>query len=237
MAGRVSIALAMMLVIVGSTLGQLGASWLAGGLSVALGLSAVLGLGGLVVWARRPQPGWALLAVAPVAATAWLERLASPSGVHHVKFLPAAALLFWAIGSWRSTEARGREAAAGVVAACYGLAALSKIVLSGWAWFEPANLGLLILERSVGAPAPLAALRLWVATQPAVCAGLAIGALLIELAGLLFVIPRLRIGLTVAFALLHLGIALLMGYVYLPWVLVAGGISLSSGAGSRAAGR
>jgi hypothetical protein len=198
---------------------------LAGWLDAPVFLVAVLvHVVGLVWWVRDPAaaPG-AVLALAPIAAGAVIERLASPSGVHHGKLLPAAVLVAWIVALGRGGPDRVRraiEAACGVTAATYTLAALAKIGGAGAGWFDPNYLGLLVLERAVGAPAPLAALRLAVAQRPAACLALATGALLIEGAGVLFVWPPARRPVALALVALHVGIAACMGYVYATWALV-----------------
>ena len=130
----------------------------------------------LVWWVRSPGSLAGLVVVAPIAIAAVWESQASPSGVHHGKLLPAAACLAWSAGAWKS-RVHAHEAACGIVAAAYGLAAGSKLAGSGLRWFDADNLGLLMIERATG---PLASVRILVAATPWLCVTLATAALLAE---------------------------------------------------------
>lgn len=139
-----------------------------------------------------------LVALVPLALGAWVEAAYLPSGVHHGKLVPMVVMLGWCLG--------GREAAAGNAAAVYALAAFAKIWASGMTWFSSDNLGLLMVERSVGAPEVLAMLRIWLATNPALCQVLAAGAWLAEAAGIFLLWPRFRFPMAIVLTMLHLGI-------------------------------
>lgn len=205
---------------------------LAGVLPAAVGLGAVLHVAGLVGWVREPQASGAAatragaLVLGPLLAAGGVEAVWSPSGIHHGKLLPTVVLAAWMIGAHlgRGTSPGAalqgaHEAACGAVAAIYGLAAGAKVVGSGAAWFEPSYLGTLLVERSVGAPAPLAAARLWLAGHPPLVTALATGALVAEAAGVLFLWPRWRRPVAAVLVALHAGIAVGMGYVYVTWAL------------------
>lgn len=189
------------------------------------------GGGALGYWLWRPSRGSGLLLALPLSLGAIVEGLFSPSGVHHGKLLPTLVLLAWSLAG-----RQGREAASGVAAAVYVLAALSKFLGSGSAWFTADHLGLLMVERSVGAPEPLALLRLGLAGHPGLCMGLASGAWLAEAAGFLLLWPRFRYLMAIVLTILHLGIFLGMGYFYLSWVLTLWALATAESEGASSNG-
>ncbi len=137
----------------------------------------------------------------------------------HGDILPGAALLAWVIGARRGDARAGVDAACGAAAAAYLWAGVSKLQAGGLLWGHDGSLSLLIAERAVIGPAALRGLREAVAHSPALSAGMASAALLIELCGPLFLWPRLRRGFALAAVALHVGVAALMGYVYVEWCL------------------
>ena len=194
--------------------------------SGALGLTLALGLVALALrwcWRDDARAGWAVVALFGVA---WLiERVSAEGhqGVRHGSLLPVSALIGTLAAprlTQRPSAALSQEAAWGAVAAVYTLAGLSKVLGSGLAWFSPSNLGLLILERAADAPAPLMDLRLAAAGSPTLCVALATGALVAELGGALLLWPKARPFVALALIFTHVGIAVLMGYVYASWALV-----------------
>jgi hypothetical protein len=203
---------------------QLGAAEaLARQLHPAAALGALLvGLLGLRAWLAAPWTlGPTLSTLAPLALNAALEHLVDGPGVQHGKHMPSALLLCGLLGARldHADPARGaREAAWGAAAGTYLLAGLAKLLANGAGWLDPQAHALLLLERGLSAPGWLAAPRLFVAARPPLAAALAAGALLIELAGPLLLLRRARAPMVGLIALMHVGIALLMGYVYLPWV-------------------
>jgi hypothetical protein len=147
-------------------------------------------------------------------------------GVTHGKILPGAVLLALLVARPSAGERGANEAAAGAVAAAYTIAGLSKLLGAGGAFLDPGYLGLLVAERSVGVAPWLAELRLSFADSPTTCRAVAAGALALELGGVAFLWPRLRIPYALAITGLHAGIFLLMGYMYASWVAVVWGIAL-----------
>ena len=136
---------------------------------------------------------------------------------------PAAAallghLVIWQLAPPARAEALSWEAGSGVVAATYGLAALAKLREMGLGWADPRAHALLLIERS--GPGPIGALRAWVAHRPRLVGALAHLALLVELGGLLFVLPEARPAVALALLGLHAGFALLYGYWHPEWALV-----------------
>jgi hypothetical protein len=138
--------------------------------------------------------------------------LAAHPEVHHGKLLPWAALIAYTIA--------GREAACGVSGAIYFLSGVAKLRGGLARWLAPGNLAMLFAERSAAGPVTIMKLRLWAATTPALCTALAATSLLIELGGIAFLFPRARKPFAIAVTAMHLGIVLLMGYVYVNWILV-----------------
>ncbi len=180
------------------------------------------GLLGLRAWLRAPWTrGPTLATLAPLALNAALEHPVDGLGVQHGKHTPSAMLRCGLLGARldRADPAvGGREGAWGAAAGTYLLAGLAKLLANGAGWLDPQAHALLLLERGLVAPASLAAPRLFVAARPGLAAGLAAGALLIELAGPLLLWRRARAPMVALITAMHVGIAVLMGYVYLPWV-------------------
>ena len=172
-----------------------------------------------------------LAAIRQLQLKAWPER----PGFHGPAAASLAAYLLAFLATAGSAapyrEACGWEAAAGVIAAAYSLAGLSKVKGSGTAWMKGGNLGLLIAERAHGAPAAVEALRLYVAGAPRLCRALAGFALLVQVGAFLFVLRGARAPLTVALTLFHLvGTPLLLGYLEFEWMLIAVAVTLGSAA-------
>lgn len=178
---------------------------------------------------RRPLAG-AILAGVALGFLALVEDSQWPGevGMRHGKMLPAAGLWGWALGAgfpgFRGPQnQRGLEGTAGVVGAVYFLAALAKIRSGGLEWVTPGTLQLLLAERAFEAPWPVSSLRWALASQPLLCGTLAISTLLVEGMGPLFLFPRWRRTFAMFITLLHGGVAVGMGFFYLPWVLFVWG--------------
>jgi hypothetical protein len=216
------------------------------------GLPYAHGAAALLEWLVAPAP-WVVLSlvffgalaafllrrwqgVAAVVATLLLalalhlqvSQWPGESGVRHAPLMPAAALGAYGL-AWLFTkrERTAHEAACGVVAAIYFLAGVAKLEVGGLHWAQGGQLALLIAERSVDVPAWLAALRRGFALSPGLCSALAATAVAVECAGLLFVWPRARSAYAVAAIALHAGIAVLMGYVYVHYVLTVAALAFS----------
>jgi hypothetical protein len=190
-----------------------------------LGLTGLTLIGCAIAWVRGWQAQETSVAVLMLGVMlAALELHLEPTQtLGHGRFLPWLALAGWRMGA--GDRERGLALARGLVAAPYVLAGAAKLVGDGSAWFRGDGLALVLVEHASG---PLASLRMAVALSPGLCAALAIGTLLVELLGPALLLPATRkpwIALAIA---MHAGIALLMGYVYLDWVLVLaalGGVS------------
>ncbi|HET7294521.1 MAG TPA: hypothetical protein VFM88_19000 [Vicinamibacteria bacterium] len=102
----------------------------------------------------------------------------------------------------------------------YFFPALAKLRFSGLDWFTAENLHYYVLGNHAVTAAPLA---LWVARQPALCAALATGTLLLEVcAPLVVVSTRFAHAFLAAALAFHTGILLVIGYFFpsLPLLLL-----------------
>lgn len=201
-------------------------------LVLALGLTAVF-LGLVALWAddhTRPLGTlltWgALLALRRVDVARWQGDTVVRLG----RYAPAAAgLLGWG-GAWAvarllgldaiRADTLGWHAASGVLAGCYGLAALAKLRETGLEWLHPRNHALLLAERSFVGPRWLRRLRWAAASNPAFCRVVGAFGLAAEALGLLFVVPALRVPVGAGVLSLFAGIVLFLGYVEVEWWLV-----------------
>lgn len=184
-------------------------------------------------WAGRGGPWPVLLSLVLVQAYTFVEASFSalPGDLAgHGKVL---TYLSWAsvdLGSRVRRGPAGRrlgvELASGFVAVLYLLAGVSKIATGGLGWIDGQALTLLVAERLHDPWLPLRGLRELVTTSPRVGRALLSTALLIELAGVAFLVPRLRVAFAVAVTVMHLGIGLFMGYLYGEWMLAVWGIAL-----------
>lgn len=197
-------------------------------------IAAVIVLGAMVAWVRGTRRQFAAILV--FAILLFYAHLKSTTVVHHTNegrggILAGATLLAWIAGSFgRGSEAererRSIDLAAGAVGAAYLWAGLVKLLAGGPLWASHAGLDLLIVERSVGAMPPFGPIRLAVGTMPSIAAALGAVALVIELAGPLFMIPRFRMRYAAVAISMHLGIGVLMGYYYVGFWPVLVGLAL-----------
>ncbi len=195
----------------------------------------------LVAFALRMFEPWtgilivgALYALRRVAVAQWPDDQVVRLG----KYVPsAAALVGYSVmsvalrfSSWDAPrrEALAWEAAAGVLAAAYGLSAYAKHEQSGWRWGRSDNVALLVAERAYGGAPSLFRFRLWAAQSPRVCAVLGYTSVFIEAAGVLFVVSALRWPYTALATSLQLGIVVLLGYLEVEWILVMIAVTLVS---------
>jgi hypothetical protein len=189
---------------------------------VGHGVLTALFVGAVVLNAARIRPyETGVLAFAVMALAANVDGSQYPEpGEHHGKLLPINALLAATIGLWWGGERAARDAAAGVVAGSYTMAALVKLWRSGPLWAETMDLPLLSAERAVGAPWPLDTIRMAVAHHPQLALAGGVGVHVLELLGVLFLWPRFRRPFAVAMIAAHVSIGVLLGYSYPDWILV-----------------
>lgn len=152
-----------------------------------------------------------------------------PSAAALVAYL-AASNLAGATSLRAHREAIGWEAACGVLAAAYVLAAFAKHEQSGWRWAKSDNVALLVAERAHGGARSLFALRMWAAESPRLCGALAKASMFVEAAGVAYLVSWLRWPFTGIATLLQLGIVVLLGYFEVEWIVVMVAVSLMSGA-------
>ena len=192
------------------------------------------------VFARGIRPGISGLAVFALLAairrieiSQWPDRIVVDLG----KYVPTAAGLFGYLTAfwlmwWRPSQraACAWAAACGVAAASYALAGWSKHLTPNWA--SGKHIGLLIAERSCRGHGWARALRRGVSSRLAVCGWFATLAVWGEvIAGVLFLLPAMRVGVAIAMAALQAGIFILLGYAELEWVLLLFALSWASKGG------
>ncbi|MDP2307823.1 MAG: hypothetical protein Q8P18_17490 [Pseudomonadota bacterium] len=195
---------------------------------VAIGASSIVYAVALAafVLGRRPDVAAAVL-IGLLALGGHLQACQWPDGVgaNGALTLPGAALSAWWLAR-RFGGTSGREAACGIVAAAYPLAALSKVTSSGLEWAGAGNLSLHIASQSYVGWSALQPLRLAAAGSPALCGALGVGTLIIEAGVIAFVWAPARLPLAALVAAMHVGIALLMGLHHYEWMLVVLGLAL-----------
>jgi hypothetical protein len=141
--------------------------------------------------------------------------------------LSANLVAAWLIGSGLPGTAaqratRGREVMCGVFGAMLTLAGLAKLRHAGWDWFDGHTHALFIWERAqpLVAPQRMADLRLALAQHPTLAALGATYAVVVECAGFLFAIERLRKPYAVAVLLMFLSLNVVLGLGEQGWVAV-----------------
>lgn len=183
---------------------------------------------------RAEDAAAAVLVVLLAAATqaqAW--QWPGDQGANGATMLPGAALIAWWVarrfgGDDLVRRRRGVDAACGIVAAAYFIAATSKVTVSGLQWASAGNIGLQIAAQAALVGGPLHTLRGAVAEEPVLCGGLGVATLFIEGGALLFVWPRARPTLTGLLVGMHVGISLLMGLHHYDWMFTMLGLGLAS---------
>ena len=202
----------------------------------------------LVAFVRQLRPVWpALGCFSLFFLAARVEEGLGPgdTAITHGKFLPGVVVLLLALGFVRGRhrpdggERTALALASAGVAAIYLWAGVAKLWHGGAQWAWTSNIGLLVCERSLLVPEPLAGLRRWAGLHPVALGWAASAALVLELSGVAFVVPRLRRRTALHLTLMHLGIAVLMGYLYLEWLLTLWGLVAwtEAAAGGAAAAR
>lgn len=157
--------------------------------------------------------------------------------------MPIAALVAWLVGRTLLRQNPSRSAtlpedlACGVFAAGYTLAGVAKLSASGFAWVDGRALALLIQERAPTGGPVLEPIRSWVAQQSTLCTGMMAGALVLELAGPVFLFPAARMPFALCAVLMHASIGTLMGYPHADWAFGVVGWALASRASHAAASK
>ena len=130
----------------------------------------------------------------------------------------------------RARERLGVDAAAGIVAASYALAGLSKLSGSGVGWAMGQNLAMHIASHAFYGVAWLRPLRESVAEQLWLCTALGVATLVIECSFVLFVLRPMRLAYAALGSAMHLGIGAIMGLHHYDWMLGMLGVALWSAA-------
>ncbi len=141
------------------------------------------------------------------------------------KYAPASALLMAWLLAYLLDKTHTWDAAAGVFAACYVLAAIAKVRETGWGWGRAENMSLLLAERGFGR---FGALRLRLAQSRAACAVIGASGLGVEFAAAGFVWAPARPGLAVGIVGFKALTWLLYGYFEPEWALTAAAIGLAA---------
>jgi hypothetical protein len=200
-----------------------------------LGLGAVVVLGAaLFAFTSWEILGAALIFVGMgIATTVGASMVPDATGFSHSGMLTAVTLAAYVVGflSHRDLPLAERRRAAwemttAGVAACYMLAAISKLRSHGLAWGDGGSMAMLVEERRYYAVSVVSDLRGLLATHPAVLGVLGWYALLVELAAPAFMFASSRFYFLVAVCLMHEGIGLMMGYHYLDWIILDAAIFL-----------
>ena len=123
-------------------------------------------------------------------------------------------------------EINGLDAACGIAAAGYTLAAINKLIGSGLAWAGGSNLALHITVHAYSGIEALLSLRLAVADSLLLCSFFGVGTLLIEGSFGLFVFPRFRLVLALLAVSMHLAISLFVGLHHYDWMFLVLGLGL-----------
>lgn len=188
-------------------------------------LVALLGGWSLGYWVVPTGLGIVLLAVISRAAVerSWPSQDVKRLGI----YTPASVLLLvvWLTESMREfglpipmkTE---WDVAAGVVGCSWTICGLRKVQQSGWAWARAPNISLLLAERLYVGPAYRRRLSRWFLERPGWLLVVGIGGLGIELLGVSFCMPELRMGYASAVAVFMLFNYLLFGFVEVEWGLM-----------------
>jgi hypothetical protein len=202
----------------------------------AYGMLTGLFLMATLAFVRRWHTCLALsLAVGLMALGAHIQTAQWPGrlGVNGSLVLPGACgvacLVAIGLGRLRGAGAQtmeryGLDAACGIAAAGYTLAAINKLAGSGVAWASGSNLALHITVHAYTGAEALLPLRLAVADNLTLCALLGLGTLLIEGGFGLFIFFQLRKHLALLATLMHLGISLFVGLHHFDWMFVVLGL-------------
>lgn len=141
------------------------------------------------------------------------------------KYAPAsAALLAWLLANLLDPT-HAWDAASGVFAACYVLAAIAKVRETGWGWGRAENMSLLLAERGFGR---FGALRLRLATSRAACAIIGAFGLGVEFAAAGLVWAPARPGLAAGIVGFKALTYVLYGYFEPEWALTAAAIGVAA---------
>ena len=183
---------------------------------------------------REDAVGWAALALLGVLVT--FEMSVRQIFMPQVESMLAGGLLSaWLVGRavWRAEapherDRRAHEAVLGVFGAMLTLAAVSKLWLSGLAWFDGGAHCAVIFEHNLAAGGPMASLRGAVSQSFTLCSMGAAYTMVVELAGVLFVVPQARRPLAWAVVVLFFFLAFFQAIWEVNWALMALALTYSA---------
>lgn len=201
-------------------------------MAVSVALTLLFVTASVLFVMRRWEVWTGGLVVAMLAGGATLQDALWPGeiGENHAVVLPGVAVLAYLIGRGtglrrgmdRATAERlGYEAACGVAAACYLIAGLSKVHMSGLAWASGSNLSLHMHVHALSGGAWMRPFRLAVAEHLWLCTAFGAGTLLIECGAVVYLWAPLRRPWSVLIGAMHTSIGLLMGLYHPDWMLMA----------------
>jgi len=192
-----------------------------------LSVAFLSSLAAFVLKFREATAGLCAFGVLWLAAAVEASLFTVSQAIHHNKLLPVGCLAGYLLGLLvtQNLEEHQREqvawhAACGVAGAIYAISAYSKLDQSGASWFQARTLGLLIGERQDAMVEVFSLVRRYVVARPALCSGLAVFAVFVEMLGVVFVDPRFRRPYALLTVGLHLGILALLGYFYPAWMVM-----------------
>ena len=143
------------------------------------------------------------------------------------KYAPSAACLLvylvgTAIAPWIGLDAHtlGIDLACGALGGAWFITGWKKLQLSGIRWMSKESIGLLIAERAYIGHPTLRRMRRGIVRSPALLLFIGILGIAIELAGLAFCVPSLRLTYAISIDIFLVGIAILLGYVEPEWVII-----------------
>lgn len=186
---------------------------------------------GLVMaWAVQLHPYWTgTSAIAMLYIARWAEqRNWSGTTVKSLGVYSPAATCMMAIllGDWLFQYAGVGEATvgfdicAGVLAASWTLCGVNKVQQSGFGWAGRKNMGLLLAERTNIGPPLGDQLRRFVMNRPGTLRLIGAAGLGLELAGVVFCVPELRMVFAVVVLLFMVKNYILLGFFEHEWGLV-----------------
>jgi hypothetical protein len=123
----------------------------------------------------------------------------------------------------------GWDISAGILAASWMLCGVNKLRQSGLAWMGSHNIALLLAERSYLGPPIGRSLRKFALRRPSLLVMVGVVGLGLELLAVVFCIPDLRWGFSIAVALFMLVNYILLGFIEPEWGLVMVAVAAASG--------
>lgn len=210
----------------------------------AIVAAAIVGLAGVVLFARRPTKAWG--PILAIAATAILHDVVGRVlGVFHETFYHAGAALFgWAAGvGWAravaadepSTRRLAARCAVAAFAATYVCAGMSKLHDSGIGWADADGLRLVVLSHlPMGAHGAADAFKMWMVAHPRVAQTFGVAALVVELGAWTMLLGARWRRATGALLLgFHVGTFLLMRVFFLEAAILLGALVVPWSRGSK----